>query len=223
MTLILTLAAIAHETNRHYCLSIGDTSQPTWDNAPQWQRDSAILGIEGALAGNTPAQQHQSWMDVKVADGWVYGEVKDPDAKTHPCLVPYEQLPEEQQRKDHLYAAVVKAAHGALTADLNPAPKATEWIIGMDIGKEAAPGTYLTGGVTPTVGRDVHYVSYGTPRGEYKPAHRAAKITDVRPSDQFGFEVRACVMNPEGLFFTGWTHFEPSGHEGGTVHWPERA
>ncbi|MBZ9753192.1 hypothetical protein K7W42_20355 [Deinococcus sp. HMF7604] len=79
-----------------------------------------------------------------------------------------------------------------------------------------------TAAVTPTVGRDVHYVSYGTPKGEYTPAHRAAKITDVRESDQFGFEVRACVMNPEGLFFTGWTHFDESGTQGGTVHWPER-
>lgn len=90
-----------------------------------------------------------------------------------------------------------------------------------DTGKQPE-GTSLTGGVTPTVGRDVHYLSYGTPGGEYKPAHRAAKITDVRESDQFGFEVRACVFNPEGLFFTGWTHFDESASQGGTVHWPER-
>lgn len=120
--LLLTLAAIAHEANRHYCLSIGDTSQPTWDDAPQWQKDSAVAGIEGALAGNTPEQQHQSWCDAKVADGWTYGEVKDPDAKTHPCLVPYAQLPEEQQRKDHLYGAIVRAAHGALTGTAQPEP-----------------------------------------------------------------------------------------------------
>jgi len=115
--LLLTLAAIAHEANRHYCLSIGDTSQPTWDDAPQWQKDSAVAGIEGALAGNTPEQQHQSWCDAKVADGWTYGEVKDPDAKTHPCLVPFDQLPEEQQRKDHLYGAVVRAAYGVLSGE----------------------------------------------------------------------------------------------------------
>lgn len=108
------LAHIAHEANRAYCRSIGDDSQPAWDDAPEWQKHSARMGIEGALGGNTPEQQHESWMAVKVADGWVYGEVKDPDAKTHPCMVPYNKLPAEQQVKDHLYSAVVKAAAGVL-------------------------------------------------------------------------------------------------------------
>ena len=146
-------------------------------------------------------------MAEKVATGWKYGPVKNPDAKEHPCMVPYAELPPEQRRKDALYLAMVKTAAGVLA----PQPPATP-----------AEGTYLTNGVQPTVGRDVQYVSYGTPKGEYKPAHRAAKITDVRESDQFGFEVRACVFNPEGLFFTGWTHFDESGTQGGTVHWPER-
>lgn len=205
--LALTLAHIAHEANRAYCQSIGDNSQPAWDDAPEWQRESAVNGIEGALNGFTPEQSHESWMAEKVATGWKFGPVKDPEAKEHPCMVPYAELPPEQRRKDALYLAVIKAAAGVLA----PQPPAT-----------LAEGTYLTNGVQPTVGRDVHYVSYGTPKGEYKPAHRAAKITDVRESDQFGFEVRACVFNPEGLFFTGWTHFDESGTQGGTVHWPER-
>lgn len=112
--LVSALAHIAHEANRAYCRTIGDDSQPAWDDAPEWQRDSALKGIEGALNGNTPEQQHQSWMDVKAADGWVYGEAKDPEAKTHPCMVPYAELPAEQQRKDHLYSAVVQAAAQAL-------------------------------------------------------------------------------------------------------------
>ena len=45
----------------------------------------------------------------KVKDGWVYGEVKDTIAKTHPCLVPFEQLPEFQQKKDKLFRAIVNA------------------------------------------------------------------------------------------------------------------
>lgn len=116
----LTLAAIAHDANRHYCATLGDFSQPSWTDAPDWQKDSAVKGVAGALAGHTPEQQHQSWMDVKTADGWVYGEIKDAAAKTHPSLVPYDQLPAEEQRKDHLYAAVVKAAHAALTQPLPP-------------------------------------------------------------------------------------------------------
>lgn len=66
-------------------------------------------GVEKALDGATPEDLHQSWCDFKAADGWVYGEVKDAEAKTHPCLVPYEELPEEQRIKDDLFKAVVGA------------------------------------------------------------------------------------------------------------------
>jgi len=41
--------------------------------------------------------------------GWKYGAVKDADKKEHPCFVPYEELPKEQQAKDHLFKATVSA------------------------------------------------------------------------------------------------------------------
>ena len=62
----------------------------------------------------TPEQSHEGWMRQKVADGWVHGDVKDPVKKTHPCLVPYDQLPFEQQAKDKLFTSVVKAVLAAL-------------------------------------------------------------------------------------------------------------
>ena len=48
-------------------------------------------------------------MAQKVADGWTHGEVKDVEAKTHPCLVPFSALPVEQQAKDFIFRAVVHA------------------------------------------------------------------------------------------------------------------
>jgi hypothetical protein len=45
----------------------------------------------------------------------VYGEVKDAEKKTHPCIVPYKDLPPEQQAKDHLFKAVVSALAPLLT------------------------------------------------------------------------------------------------------------
>ncbi len=45
----------------------------------------------------------------KIKDGWTHGEVKDADAKTHPCLVPFQQLPAHQQKKDKLFKAIVNA------------------------------------------------------------------------------------------------------------------
>ena len=89
----------------------GDHSQPRWGQAPDWQIDSAIDGVEHALkypeAG--PEDSHQNWWAGKIADGWTYGEVKDTVAKTHPCMVPYSQLPEFQRKKGALFLAIVRA------------------------------------------------------------------------------------------------------------------
>ena len=102
------IARACHEVNRTFCEFIGDHSQMPWNEAPQWQRDSAVSGVRGVLDGNikTAEAQHESWCAQKVSDGWVYGPVKDAEAKTHPCLVPYNELPVEQQMKDHLFRAV---------------------------------------------------------------------------------------------------------------------
>ncbi len=106
---IETCARAAHEANRAYCLAIGDTSQPAWDDAPDWQKESARKGVAGALAGNTPEQSHAEWLAEKERTGWAYGAVKDIAAKTHPCMVPYRSLPPEQRAKDALFLSVVRA------------------------------------------------------------------------------------------------------------------
>lgn len=105
------IARVAHEANRAYCTAIGDPSQVAWDDAPDWQRESAIKGVQAERDGSakTPEEQHQSWLDEKARTGWTYGPVKDAEAKTHPCFVPYHELPAEQQRKDELFRAVVVA------------------------------------------------------------------------------------------------------------------
>ncbi len=108
---IIAAAQAAHEANRAYCIAIGDESQVHWEDAPEWQRDSAIAGAQ-AIADDpatTPEQSHEGWMAQKLADGWVYGEVKDAEAKTHPCIVPYAKLPETQRKKDGIFGAVVRA------------------------------------------------------------------------------------------------------------------
>jgi len=107
--LIEKIAQVAHEVNRAYCQAIGDKSQTSWEDAPAWQKESAVLGvmfhIEHPDAG--PDASHNSWMKQKVDTGWVYGEEKNPEAKTHPCIVPFEELLLSQQVKDHLFRQVV--------------------------------------------------------------------------------------------------------------------
>lgn len=105
------IAKACHEANRGYCAALGDLSQLPWEQAPEWQRKSAITGVEYHLANpdSTPADSHKSWLAEKTRDGWCYGRVKDPVAKTHPCFVPYEQLPKEQQAKDFIFLAIVRS------------------------------------------------------------------------------------------------------------------
>lgn len=83
--------------------------------------------------------------------------------------------------------------------------------------------------VRPTVGRIVHYTSYGTPGGEYPSVCRAAIVTAVdkyqEPTNgRFIGHVDLCVLNPEGLFFNRGVHESDreDNHRGGTWHWPER-
>lgn len=106
---IENIAMVCHETNRAYCKSIGDNSQPEWEKAPDWQKQSAISGVEFHLKNPdaVPEDSHNSWMKEKEADGWIYGKEKNPETKEHPCIVPYNQLPIEQQKKDALFIAVV--------------------------------------------------------------------------------------------------------------------
>jgi hypothetical protein len=112
------IARVCHEANRAWQVVSGDPSvSPPWDEAPEWQRSSAVSGVEEALGGATPEQLHESWCAAKVDDGWVWGDVKDTDAKTHPCLVDYEQLPADQRAKDHLFQAIVRSLSEAPDGD----------------------------------------------------------------------------------------------------------
>lgn len=108
---VFKIARVCHEANRSYCQSIGDNSQPEWEQAPDWQKNSAVLGVQFHIANPTAgdAASHESWLRQKVSDGWVYGSVKDPERKQHPCMVPFTALPPEQQRKDALFRAIVHA------------------------------------------------------------------------------------------------------------------
>lgn len=115
----LACAQAAHEANRAYCVALGDTSQVPWEHAPEWQRDSALKGVHGVLVdGNGPRESHASWLAEKRRDGWVYGETKNPDTREHPCMREYDELPEEQQKKDMLFVVVVRMMAASLGFDI---------------------------------------------------------------------------------------------------------
>lgn len=104
------IARICHEANRALQQINGDPHpSPPWDDAPDWQKQSAINGVLSAVDGTSPQRMHELWCQHKYDEGWTLGAVKDEGLRTHPCLVPYDELPAAERIKDHLFIAIVTA------------------------------------------------------------------------------------------------------------------
>lgn len=118
------IAEVAHEVNKAYCGVLGDTSQLSWENSPLWQAISVIKGVEAILKNPelSPEESHAKWLAWKVQNGWRYGEVKDPELKTHPCVMPFHDLPESYKVKDYIFGAVVRALRKYVPMPVPPAP-----------------------------------------------------------------------------------------------------
>lgn len=113
------VAELCHEANRILCAVDGDFSQPTWENAPEWQKQSAINGVAfHFMEPNADYKaSHNNWMTEKLSNGWKYGPVKDVDKKEHPCIVAFEELPKFQQTKDVLFKSIVDAVRGLVVTE----------------------------------------------------------------------------------------------------------
>lgn len=64
-----------------------------------------ISGIEFPLELNDLAEQmsknlHEVWSETRIQQGWTYGEQRNDELKTHPCLIPYEELPDSEKEYD---------------------------------------------------------------------------------------------------------------------------
>lgn len=58
--------------------------------------DESLLELTELLAKNV----HETWSAGRINEGWKYGPTRNENEKTHPCLVPYEQLPENEKDYD---------------------------------------------------------------------------------------------------------------------------
>lgn len=76
--------------------------QPYNVDANEDQLESLRDGIEFMLNNPdvTPEENHENWRRMKVKQGWIYGKVKDFEKKTHPDLLPFDDLPDIEKRKD---------------------------------------------------------------------------------------------------------------------------
>lgn len=120
---IRKVAMVCHTAWYAYTVvGLREAGQP-WHTAPEWQKESICAGVRSwnrwvnelttqefeelslesgmrAAIDHLAPTAHQEWSDHKISEGWVFGENKDSDAKTHPCLVDYDQLSSAQRLKD---------------------------------------------------------------------------------------------------------------------------
>lgn len=140
----LSIAIACHTANSAYAASLGDMSIPPWDDASEHQRTSCLNGVDFHIANPNagPEASHENWRAVKEADGWVFGNEKDEKKKTHPCIVPFGELPPEQQFKDVLFKTVFHSLAvpiAALEGELAAATKATDKVkADLKVAKAAA-------------------------------------------------------------------------------------
>ena len=106
------VAKVVHAANTAVQEILGDESPSEYRlmNEPEEIRQSAVHGVRKARSGATPEQMWESWSEFKRSQGWTWGPEKDPEKKTHPCLVDkYDDLPEDQKIKDVVFLANVRA------------------------------------------------------------------------------------------------------------------
>jgi len=108
---MINIAKVVHQANKAYCEELKDFSQVPWEQADDSIKASVESGVREVLAdpGITAEESHSNWMEFKLNAGWTHGPIKSEHLKEHPCLVPFDELPEEQQIKDKLFIAIVNA------------------------------------------------------------------------------------------------------------------
>lgn len=116
------IARDVHEHNRTGLQAIlrDDAPSQPWDCELPWIKAKTIEAvgvIRKAIADRedrdvTCRQLHESWVTWRKSLGWKYGKEKDYIRKTHPCIMPWENLPEAQKAKTELMYDVVARLSG---------------------------------------------------------------------------------------------------------------
>lgn len=109
------VAKLCHNVNRAYTQAIGDHSVDSWEGVSGEMRALVINGVEHRLVHpfQHPRDSHANWLAEKERLGWKYGPRKDEVKKEHPCMVPFDELPQEHRVKDYLFVTVIEALRGA--------------------------------------------------------------------------------------------------------------
>ena len=70
-----------------------------------------LTPTQKALVESLAQNAHDVWAQQRISDGWKLGAQRDDNAKTHPCLIPYADLPESEKVYDRVMVEqVIRAA-----------------------------------------------------------------------------------------------------------------
>ena len=99
MNVVEFITAIRHQSWVSYQIAAGQAYNEAMNiDQEEALRDGVINQLENPDL--TSEESHRNWSDMKRAQGWVYGPVKDFDKKTHPNLVDFMDLPDVEKMKD---------------------------------------------------------------------------------------------------------------------------
>jgi hypothetical protein len=84
-----------------------------WDHRDEKFKANFIKAVDNQCSesrSNSPEESHEKWMKSYLEMGWKYGRERNPELKTHPDLVPYDQLSETEKRKDEVFIRLCEIA-----------------------------------------------------------------------------------------------------------------
>ena len=110
---LIQIAAVAYGAIREYRLSVEGVETPPWDALCIGVQNEVIRTVEAEVAAQSQAlsvaDRHHLWVHERIQQGWVYGAVLSTEHRTHPHLLPYQDLPRPQLDRDRLLISVISA------------------------------------------------------------------------------------------------------------------
>ncbi len=110
---LIQIASVVYGAIREYRLSVEGIETPPWDALCLEVQNEVIHTVEAQIAAQEQAlsisDRHHMWVHDRIQNGWVYGSRISNENKTHPHLLPYNDLPKSYLDRDRLIVSIIDA------------------------------------------------------------------------------------------------------------------
>lgn len=105
---LVDIAQECHTKNNELMMMNGEEQNGNWDSLDRHTKFINLKSVIKALENPdlTAKDMHDEWMNNKIADGWKFGDVKDPELKTHPLIIDYDLMKDVDKMKDQIFIDV---------------------------------------------------------------------------------------------------------------------